>query len=370
MLIITEALTIDFFASLFSCVELLWLHTVKKIAVPFSSDRTSNLISCACFLIAAFVVYIMSKQLKSVFYCKTKKWYLMLAIPLLAVTGVFDVASWGATKGIMVRSGGYMSLYYDQLFSLAEFCILDILSMFAAGFYVFGMERISLEQKKSSQYHYQIASYKMLEEQYSRSERLRHDLKNHILALMGLLENKAYEKMEDYLQNMVEHAPFDMGEEITGNGVVDVLLYQSRKKAEEKQISWECDVQMPKNCPVNAFDLCVLFGNILDNALEACERLQHDVPQCNLQLFINIQAHVVKKCFLLEVKNSTDIADIHESGFTSKKNPTEHGIGLLNIRDVVHQYHGVMNTEVQNGIFTISVLVPLNDTAHDIKQVT
>lgn len=45
--------------------------------------------------------------------------------------------------------------------------------------------------------------------------------------------------------------------------------------ADEKSIKWECDVQMPKGYPINEFDLCVLFGNILDNALEACGRMRY-----------------------------------------------------------------------------------------------
>lgn len=370
MLIVAETLTTNFCGSLLSCLMLFWLHTVKHIAVPVCSEQVLDLITCACYLGAAFVALFMSNHLQSVFYCKTRKWYLLLAIPLLAVTGVIDVANWGATKGILVRSGGNMGLYYDELFSHAEFCVLDILSMFAAGFYVYGMERISLEQKKSSQYHFQIAAYKMLEAQYSQSERLRHDMKNHVLALLGLLEKKEWKKAQDYLKNMAEHAGLEIGEELTGNRVVDVLLSQSRKKAEENNILWKCDVQMPKICCINVFDLCVLFGNILDNALESCARLQCDAPYCTSQQFICIQAGVVKKCFLLEVQNSADDADCREAAFPDKKHFQGHGIGLLNIRDVVNRYQGVMNIELQNGVFSISVLVPMNDAVHDIKQAT
>lgn len=261
-----------------------------------------------------------------------------------------------------------MGLYYDQILSHAEFCVLTALSMFAAGFYVFGMDQIYLEQKKSSQYHLQIAAYKMLEEQYGRAERLRHDLKNHIIALLGLLENKEWEKIENYLKNMEGSAALGTREEITGNRIVDVLLYQKRNIAEEKNIIWECDVHIPGICHINEFDLCVLFGNILDNAVEACERLQRGRSESGSQPFINIQGRMVKKCFLLEVKNSADMSDKNKVKSAGKENPEEHGIGLLNISDVVHRYNGVMNIDVQNGVFLISVLIPLEDAGHDIKQ--
>ena len=99
--------------------------------------------------------------------------------------------------------------------------------MFAAGFYVFGMNRIYFEQEKSSQYHSQVAVYKMLTEQYRQSERLRHDMKNHVIALSALFQNKEWEKMGDYLKNM-EGSGLEDGGDMTGNKAVDALLYQKR----------------------------------------------------------------------------------------------------------------------------------------------
>lgn len=83
--------------------------------------------------------------------------------------------------------------------------------------------------------------------------------------------------------------------------------------------------------------------------------------------FINIQAKTVKKCFLLEVKNSMDRTEKYTDGFTNKGDSQEHGIGLLNVGDVVNKYNGAVNTGAENGIFLISILMPMNDTAHDIK---
>lgn len=368
IVITATTLVENFCTSFFSCLMLVWLHTLKNITVPFLGKGETYLIGYISSTITILVIYLGEKYLTSVFYCKTGKWYIISAIPLLAITEVIDVANWGASYGILVRSGGDMGLYYDQIFSHIEFCVLTALSMLGAGFFILGMNKIYLEQKKSNQYYFQIAAYKMLEEQYSQSERLRHDLKNHIIVILGLLENKEWEKMENYLKKMEDSANLGIGEEITGNRVVDILLYQKRKMAERKNIIWECDVQIPQICCINEFDLCVLFGNILDNAVEACERLQHNEPYCNQRQFINIQARVVKKCFLLEVKNSADMEDKHKIGFTNKENQKEHGIGLLNISDVIHKYNGVMNIDVQNGVFAISILVPLSNPVHDIKQ--
>jgi len=361
ILIMVIKLVSEFCASLLDCLMLFFLHTVKKIPEPLFGDWGGGLVSGIGYCFAIFAIYLMSKRLEPVFCGKPRKWYVILAVPLLAIVTVYDVASLGASNGIMVRSGGDMGLYYDQIFSHSEFLVLAFLSMAAAGFYVFGMNRIYLEQEKSSQYHSQISVYKMLTEQYRQSERLRHDMKNHIIALTALSRNKEWEKIEDYLKNM-EGVILDAGGDLTGNKAVDALLYQKRKQAEGEDIKWECDMQMPKGCCINEFDLCVLMGNILDNALEACGRMQKDENR-----FINIQARTVKKCFLIEVKNSMDRTEKFTEGFTNKDDSQEHGIGLLNVGDVVNRYNGAVHKEAGKGIFVISILMPFPDTAHDTK---
>ena len=188
--------------------------------------------------------------------------------------------------------------------------------------------------------------------------------------------------MGDYLKKMEDSIGLGTGEEITGNRVVDVLLNEKRNIAETKHIRWECDVQIPEICKVHEFDLCVLFGNILDNAVEACERAQAGlayghVSDGNGQQFIQVQAKAVKGCFLMEVKNSMEIREQEKDKQEKRKQERDgiglrkqerHGIGLLNIRDVVQKYNGVMNIEVQEGIFAISLLLPLSDTVHDRKR--
>ena len=361
ILIMVIKLVSEFCASLLDCLMLFFLHTVKKIPEPLFGDWGGGLVSGIGYCFAIFAIYLMSKRLEPVFCGKPGKWYVILAVPLLAIVTVYDVASLGASNGIMVRSGGDMGLYYDQVFSHSEFLVLAFLSMAAAGFYVFGMNRIYLEQEKSGRYHSQIAVYKMLAEQYRQSERLRHDMKNHIIALSALSRNKEWEKLDDYLKNM-EGTALDTAGDLTGNKAVDAILYQKQRQAEWENIKWECDVRMPKECCINEFDLCVLFGNILDNALEACGRMRGD--ECR---FINIQAKTVKKCFLIEVKNSMDKAEKFTEGCTNKGDSQKHGIGLMNVSDVVDSYNGAVHKEFGKGIFVISILMPFPDTAHGIK---
>ena len=158
--------------------------------------------------------------------------------------------------------------------------------------------------------------------------------------------------MKHYLQKIAVTGAFEGSEEATGNQVVDALLYQKRKEAQRKGIRWEADMQVPKKCGVDDFDFCVLIGNILDNAIEACEKL----PETS-ERFISIRSGMQKCFFLLEVRNSTELKDMGCVVYAGKSRRRGRGIGLLNILETAQKYHGTVETELEGRVFTISVLL-------------
>lgn len=349
-LILTFVLLGHFWESFFCGAALVFHHTFQGIPEPFLKEGENLIIASIETLICAGGIFFLSRRMESVFCGKTKRWYLLQSIPVFLLIFVVDIADWGASRGISVKSDGG-NLYYGQLFAHGEICILTLLCAFAAGVFIFGMDGLYVQQQKSAQYLAQIASYKMLEEEDRKGERLRHDMKNHIIALKNLLEKRDWEKMEQYLSAMEEQGGVRAGA-VTGNRVIDALLYRKKKLAEEKDIPWRCEVNIPRETGIDEFDLCVILGNMLDNAIEGCKALP------GRDAFIDVQVKTVKKCLLFEVKNATELKEIPERGFTGKENSKGHGIGLLNIKDTAEKYDGTVQTEVENGVFSISVLLP------------
>ena len=359
-LITIRELVGTFADSLLSCLALVVKDVVNEGQTVGVSIWGSYLIGSAALAVTVGVTCFLSGRLTTVFRNKMKKWYVVLAVPLVFIVIVLDVVNFGASHGIMVVSDAngadYWNVYYNQIFSHMAMCILTVLSMCAAGFYVFGMNRIYMEQQKKEQYRSQIAFYQMLEEQYGQMEKLRHDMKNHIIALRGLLEKREWEKMQSYLNQMMETGNLGAGEEVTGSRAVDALLYGKKKQAQRENIVWECNMHIPHGCRISEFDLCVLLVNLLDNAVEACERMEEDA-----QKFIRIRLVTVKRCLLLEVENSTSMKRMEETCVSRKEKPEEHGIGLMNIRESAEKYNGAVNVELEGGCFVCSVLLPLDD---------
>ena len=113
---------------------------------------------------------------------------------------------------------------------------------------------------------------------------------------------------------------------------------------------------------IKEVDLCIIVGNILDNALEACERAQEKraVKKQVGQPFIHVHMGAIKKCLFLEVRNRTDLEGRQEICGSRKESPKGHGLGLGNIKSAVANYNGAVHIEVENYVFTISVLLPLS----------
>ncbi|MCM1494450.1 MAG: GHKL domain-containing protein [Bacteroides sp.] len=364
--IIIEKLAGSFSVSFFSCLVLLSAGLFGKDADILFTPWFSEFLGILGLGVVMGIIYGLTGPFRKLLFHKPKKWFLALAVPLLFMIGIIDVVNWGASNGIVVVAGvigtEYGRLERNAFFSHLAICLITLLLICMAAGYILGMERLYTEQQRKEQYRFQVDSYKMLEEQYRQMERLRHDMKNHLLGLQGLWENQEWEKLGHYLGDMLSAGDITGREAVSGSKAVDAVLYRKRKQAEQAHIAWECEVQLSHDCKIAEFDICVLLGNILDNALEACEQLPEDTDR-----YIRLRLCTIKKYLLLEVKNSTDRKNIGEIGYTQKESPEEHGFGLLNIYETAKKYNGVVNREIQGHEFEISVLLPFEETVCDSK---
>lgn len=358
----------NFGESFFSCASLIFIHIATGSGqATFLGTWVERGIVLLAYAGGITAVNLLSRLFSPVFSDKRKSWYFFMAVPLACIILLTDLINWGASNGIMVQDWGKYGLYENQLFSHGAMCLYTGLAMAAAGFFVFGMDKIDREEKAREQVCRQVAYYQMLEDQYSQMERLRHDLKNHLIALESLVQNRQWEKAGAYLKDMAKAGKLEAGDEATGSLVLDALLSYKRRQATERGIRWQCDARLPEDFPVKETDLCIIAGNILDNAVEACERLQEKKWE---DRFIQIYMGTVKKCFFLEVRNSTDIADSLNTEKSRKKDSQNHGLGLANIKAAAANYNGAVHMEAEGGVFTISILLPLyhNQAIYDRKE--
>ncbi len=175
---------------------------------------------------------------------------------------------------------------------------------------------------------------------YEQTKFFRHDIKNHLSVLDGLLRSGKLEESRKYLKKLEAVSESLSFPYQTGNPVVDILL--GEKLGLTKEIASEVSLVLPKPCGIDDFDLCVLFANALDNAITAC------------------RANDGAKTIRISGKQQGDFYMMTFENTCSDKPMPPAGTGLSNIRAVAEKYHGAILTEKTGRQYYLSVLLDIS----------
>ena len=193
---------------------------------------------------------------------------------------------------------------------------------------------------------------------YGSIRKVRHEMKNHMANIKGLTEAGEYGEIEEYVRRMDETMQELEYKYVTGNAVTDVIINDKCRRAEKAGIRFDADFRYGGEIPV--FDLGIILNNLLDNAIEACEKLKTGTG------FIRLSLKQKKQFLILYVENSFDGAVPIRKGSslpaTTKQSIlpgiiTEHGIGLENVRDIAERYFGGVNIKVKGDVFHVTVML-------------
>jgi sensor histidine kinase regulating citrate/malate metabolism len=184
----------------------------------------------------------------------------------------------------------------------------------------------------------------------------RHDMRNHLILLNSLVEENEYDEASKVISQIT--GAIDVKNEYaqSGNITVDSILNFNLQEAINKGISVSLELNIPERLNITPFDMSVILGNLLNNAINASSRLEKDkrldlkIDYKRGRLFINLSNTYNG---ILNYKGDKLI--------TSNKDKEAHGIGMKNINAVLDKYDGVMEIDHTENIFTTIILLYLND---------
>lgn len=186
--------------------------------------------------------------------------------------------------------------------------------------------------------------------------RFRHDIKGQFIALSGYMHNHDYKAANDYLSQLTSAYDDCNMQAYTGIVPVDAIISDLHKQMEQKNINlnWHGSLKdYNESSNLTAYDLCTIFINIMNNAIEACEK----VPR---NRFINVTASTHDNHLYIIADNpfigNIDVINKGTIG-TSKKDTINHGIGTLNIKSIVEKHSGTVKYSVEDNIFTVEILI-------------
>ena len=195
--------------------------------------------------------------------------------------------------------------------------------------------------------------YQEVENMYKKMRGWRHDYRNHIQTMKVLAEKGDLEAIKEYLNKLDEDlATFDIVVK-TGNAMADAILNSKISLAKSKGINVKVDAHVPVKLKMSELDLCVILGNLFDNAIEASLPLPEEERLIRVYMVMkNTQLYISFTNFTASKKQSK------EANLFKTTKGDGHGFGLVRIDSIIEKLDGYLSRNSEDGAFTTEVLIP------------
>ena len=195
--------------------------------------------------------------------------------------------------------------------------------------------------------------YEEVENMYRQVRGWRHDYRNHIQTMMTLMRSGEYEKVMGYLETLGEDLNTVDTVLKTGNIMADAILNSKISLAKSNHIQVDATASIPVKLSMTDIDLCVIIGNLLDNAIEASMTLPEK------ERMIRIYIEIKKNQLYLSFTNLTAAKKMKkENGIFRSTKGVSRGFGLLRVDRIVKKYGGYLRRASEDGAFTTEILLP------------
>ena len=325
-------------------------HTTTAFAVP-SKERLVALV-VSKLLLYGLMRIVVRLRLEKYQRLSARYFWGLMVFPVLSIISLFMLAQ------IWVDSMGPLHLVSNWLAASVSIAILF------ANLFIFALfDRISEESTKNTQLvvfekqlDYERKYIKLLYEKSEDIRRLNHDMNNLLSPLYFYAKAGDLNRIKSALDNLERKVKLSSFMVRSGNLCVDAILSEKIAKAQEAEITVKhCLELQDSSLPIPEEDLCILLGNAMDNAIEACQRI-NDGPKV-IDVFIRQN----KGMFQIRVQNAYyQQPSVYNGVFqTTKANPSQHGFGIRSIEKIIEKNQGVMNIDTANSVFTLTMIFPI-----------
>lgn len=211
-------------------------------------------------------------------------------------------------------------------------------------------------EKKYLNYQVEVMSRQVQEvnEIYVTMRGWRHDYHNHLQKLKAHLAMGQVKEAERYLNELEGDLDGIKVKYVTGNVSLDAILNSKLSIAEKEKIRVSCKAEIEENLSIGDIDLCVILGNLIDNAVEACRNMPEGAER-----FLRIYLCIRKQQLYVAVTNSTgELVRKLDAAYVSNKRG-DHGHGLKRVDLVVEKYDGYVRRANEPGVFSTEIMLPL-----------
>ncbi len=313
-------------------------------------SKNDEFSSAAGMIIVKILLYIAAlfinnyKNMKNKTVIPYSYWFAIFFIPLISlfiILIIIEMASDNAFKVISV----IVSLLFVNFF---VFYLYDKLSVQQEEKY----EKMRLMQQNN----YYQKQFELMKASLKSTRSFKHDMKNHLTVLKLLVDKNEHNKALKHIEQMTDAIITAKEYAQSGNIIIDSILNFKLQEAEQHGISVSLELSIPEQLSITSFDMSVILGNLLDNAINACSKLEKDKR-------LDVKIKYKKGRLIIKISNTYN-GDLNYMGdklITSNEDKENHGMGIKNTKFALDKYNGEMEIEHTEDIFTVILLMYLND---------
>lgn len=270
-------------------------------------------------------------------------WILMISFPVLSMVIMlvmpFSFLGRNSSTGYLTVSFGIM------LMNVVMFEWLKFVSERDKRW-----NQIRLLQERNEE---RIQIYHEMSANYEEQKRILHDYNNHVSCIQGLLKSRQYQEAEAYVEKLADSFPDNMQSVDVNHPILNVVLNEKYRLAKRKDISLLFYANDLSDLWLEEQDVVSLLSNLLDNAIEASEKLDGEKK-------IWIKLVKEKRQFVLSIRNPVSAPVVIENNeiHTSKEDKRKHGIGLKNVQMILDKYYGMGMMRYEEGCFFYTAVIP------------
>ncbi|MDH6363310.1 two-component system sensor histidine kinase AgrC [Enterococcus sp. PF1-24] len=279
-------------------------------------------------------------------------WILVDFLSIMPVTTVIAVTSFTDPYYLGIYDNPFDDVLYVPQESLLVLmmclAVLATLTILVVIIFFSRHEKLTEEQQLAQLRH---QYYLNMEESQQQLRHLRHDLANHLTALSGLQGAE----QQAYLQQLIDSPALKNGQRYCQQEIINAVLSAKVPLFEKNKIPYELNVHIPKEIAIADLDICTLFANSIDNALEANLKLPEN------QRHLGLHCAVEKGFFVMKLVNSLkeNLVFSGDQLITTKTDKKMHGFGLTSMKEITQRYNGTLTIETPENQFHLRILIPI-----------
>ena len=277
-------------------------------------------------------------------------WMLLIATTVSSVAIIYTLYLFHQSNASISQSNlTFISMFLLLFINISFFVFEDKLSK---------STDMKIENLIMSQ---QVKRYEELrsnkEEQLYYFNREKHNLKNQLLSIRAYAQSEDNAAIITFINKLLNESDFGLTPVSTcDNLVIDAIISSKISVAQKNNIKYTWDIDVPSKLPVNDIDLCILIGNSIENAFDACI-----ASECDCR-FLHSTIHYKQNCLYFNFKNSYShqLHKVNNSLLSTKSNPSLHGYGLPSIQSIVDKYNGMLDIDHSENVFSVKIILYLN----------